>query len=94
MSWFRMKQLQVRFWVIPLVVASTVGGSLPARSPREPIKTLNEPFAAQSMLRTAAGSTAHDSIELTVRFSFTRFGRIFGTLAVTFKGRMRPTVIG
>jgi hypothetical protein len=55
-------------------------------SPREPINTLNELFAAlRACWEPPPLDRAHDGMELTVRFSLSRFGRIFGKVAVTFE---------
>jgi hypothetical protein len=85
-----MRQVQARFWVkgILLVVAATVSASLHAESPHQPINTLGELFAAlRACWEPPPLDGAHDGMELTVRFSLTRFGRIFGKVAVTFESQ-------
>jgi hypothetical protein len=85
-----MRQIQARLWVkgLLLVVASILGASLHAESSRDPINTLNELFAAlRACWEPPPLDRAHDGMELTVRFSLTRFGRIFGKVAITFESQ-------
>jgi hypothetical protein len=86
-SWSRMGQIQARLWVtgLLLVVTSMVGLPVRAESSRECLDTLDQLFAALRACWEPPLDRAHDGMELTVRFGLTRFGRIFGKVAVTFE---------
>jgi hypothetical protein len=76
-----MRQIQAPLWVteILLAVTSTVGRSVHAESPREPINAPSDLFAAlRSCWQPPPLDRAHDGMELTVRFSLARFDHVFG----------------
>jgi hypothetical protein len=86
----RTRGCEFRLWKTCLLLALALMGSAPLRAEMAPgsINTLNDLFIAlQACWQPPPLEQARDGMELTVRFSLTRFGRILGKATITFETR-------
>jgi hypothetical protein len=79
---------QVRFIIAGLIAAITTEAAAQPAPPRPPINTLTELFAAlEACWVPPPLARARDGMEITVRFSLTRYGKILGQPTITFESR-------